>query len=145
MRSPPMLDVLHGPLAGKRPGDCRLSAPVEVSRGPRDPGHCVMPLSLALGRTLAAIAVDVDRQITSAALRVSNDIFGRTHADLLHEASEVPHVVYRITHGRDDGWASFRADWLIDHSTFKALGPDLCGGAHRALIIYGDLSSSRTT
>jgi hypothetical protein len=37
-------------------------------------------------------------------------------SDLLHEAGEVHHVVYRITDGSDDDWASFYADWLIDHS-----------------------------
>jgi hypothetical protein len=36
--------------------------------------------------------------------------------ELLHEAGEVHHVVYRITDGADDDWASFYADWLIDHS-----------------------------
>jgi len=35
---------------------------------------------------------------------------------LLHEAGEVHHVVYRITDGADDDWASFYADWLIEHS-----------------------------
>jgi hypothetical protein len=37
-------------------------------------------------------------------------------SDLLHEAGEVHHVVYRITDGADDDWASFYVDWLIDHS-----------------------------
>jgi hypothetical protein len=37
-------------------------------------------------------------------------------SDLLHEAGEVHHVVYRITDGADDDWASFYADWLIQHS-----------------------------
>ena len=32
---------------------------------------------------------------------------------LLHEAGETHHVVYRITEGADDDWASFYADWLI--------------------------------
>jgi hypothetical protein len=42
---------------------------------------------------------------------------------LLHEAGEVHHVVYRITDGADDDWASFYADWLIDHSELpEALG-----------------------
>ena len=42
---------------------------------------------------------------------------------LLHEASEVHHVVYRITDGADDDWASLYADWLIDHSELpEALG-----------------------
>jgi len=33
-------------------------------------------------------------------------------SELLHEAGEVHHVVYRITDGADDDWASFYADWL---------------------------------
>jgi hypothetical protein len=40
----------------------------------------------------------------------------RRVADLLHEAAEVHHVVYRITDGADDDWASFYADWLTRHS-----------------------------
>ena len=40
----------------------------------------------------------------------------RRVSELLHEAGEVHHVVYRITDGADDDWASFYADWLIDHS-----------------------------
>jgi hypothetical protein len=44
---------------------------------------------------------------------------------LLHEAGETHHVVYRITDGEDPDWASFYADWLIDHSEL----PDLLGGA----------------
>jgi hypothetical protein len=43
---------------------------------------------------------------------------------LLHEAGEVHHVVYRITDGADDDWASFYADWLIQHSEL----PDILGG-----------------
>ena len=46
-------------------------------------------------------------------------------ADLLHEAGEVHHVVYRITDGADDDWASFYGDWLIEHSEL----PDVLGGA----------------
>jgi hypothetical protein len=44
---------------------------------------------------------------------------------LLHEAGETHHIVYRITDGEDDDWASFYADWLIEHSEL----PDLLGGA----------------
>lgn len=33
--------------------------------------------------------------------------------ELLHEAGETHHIVYRITDGADDDWASFYADWLI--------------------------------
>jgi hypothetical protein len=31
---------------------------------------------------------------------------------LLHEAAETHHVVYRITDGVDEDWASWYADWL---------------------------------
>jgi hypothetical protein len=37
-------------------------------------------------------------------------------SELLHEAGEVHHVVYRITDGADDDWASFYADWLTERS-----------------------------
>ena len=42
-------------------------------------------------------------------------------ADLLHEAAETHHVVYRIVDGEDPDWASWYADWLLDHSEL----PDL--------------------
>jgi hypothetical protein len=34
-------------------------------------------------------------------------------ADLLHEAAETHHIVYRITDGDDPDWASWYADWLL--------------------------------
>ena len=40
---------------------------------------------------------------------------------LLHEASETHHIVYRITDGEDPDWASWYADWLVNHSEL----PDL--------------------
>ena len=40
---------------------------------------------------------------------------------LLHEAAETHHVVYRITDGEDPDWASWYADWLVNHSEL----PDL--------------------
>ena len=46
-------------------------------------------------------------------------------ADLLHEASETHHVVFRITDGDDPDWASWYADWLLDHSEL----PQLLGAA----------------
>jgi len=45
-------------------------------------------------------------------------------AALLHEAAETHHVVYRITDGDDPDWASWYADWLLDHSEL----PELLGG-----------------
>jgi hypothetical protein len=41
--------------------------------------------------------------------------------DLLHEAAETHHVVYRITDGDDPDWASWYADWLLDHSELPQL------------------------
>ena len=43
--------------------------------------------------------------------------------DLLHEAAETHHRVYRITDGGDDDWASWYADWLTRLSEL----PDLLG------------------
>ncbi len=34
-------------------------------------------------------------------------------AELLHEAAETHHTVYRITDGDDPDWASWYADWLL--------------------------------
>ena len=42
-------------------------------------------------------------------------------ADLLHEAAETHHRVYRITDGTDPDWASWYADWLIGHSELPTL------------------------
>jgi len=44
-------------------------------------------------------------------------------AELLHEAAETHHVVYRITDGDDPDWASWYADWLLDLSEL----PDALG------------------
>jgi hypothetical protein len=41
--------------------------------------------------------------------------------ELLHEASETHHRVFRITDGADDDWASWYAWWLINLSEL----PDL--------------------
>jgi hypothetical protein len=57
----------------------------------------------------------------------------RRTSDLLHEASEVHHVVYRITDGADDDWASFYADWLIDHSELSAV---LGATPTRSLLVH---------
>jgi len=37
-------------------------------------------------------------------------------SDLLHEAGETHHRVFRIVDGADDDWASWYAQWLIDLS-----------------------------
>jgi hypothetical protein len=48
-----------------------------------------------------------------------------TVAGLLHEASETHHIVFRIVDGDDPDWASWYADWLLDHSEL----PQLLGNA----------------
>jgi len=42
-------------------------------------------------------------------------------AALLQEVSETHHVVFRISDGEDADWASWYADWLIDHSELPQL------------------------
>lgn len=44
--------------------------------------------------------------------------------DLLHEAAETHHQVYRISEGDDENWASWYADWLIHLSEL----PQILGG-----------------
>jgi hypothetical protein len=44
-------------------------------------------------------------------------------SNLLHEAGETHHRVYRIIDGADDDWASWYADWLVNLSEL----PDLLG------------------
>jgi hypothetical protein len=60
--------------------------------------------------------------------------------DLLHEAGEVHHVVYRITDGADDDWASFYADWLIDHSELPVV---LGGPPTRSHLVHELVDSER--
>jgi hypothetical protein len=37
-------------------------------------------------------------------------------AELLHEAAECHHHVYRLSDGEDPDWASWYADWLTAHT-----------------------------
>jgi hypothetical protein len=54
-------------------------------------------------------------------------------SELLHEAGETHHRVYRIVDGDDPDWASWYADWLIDLSEL----PRLLGGAPvRSELVY---------
>ena len=46
---------------------------------------------------------------------------GVTLAELLHQAAETHHVVYRITDGDDPDWASWYADWLLNLSELPEL------------------------
>jgi hypothetical protein len=42
-------------------------------------------------------------------------------SDVLHQAAETHHVVFRITDGADDDWASWYSDWLVTLSTLPEL------------------------
>jgi len=42
-------------------------------------------------------------------------------SQLLHEAGETHHQVFRITDGADDDWASWYADWLINLSELPTI------------------------
>ena len=44
-----------------------------------------------------------------------------TIAALLDEVGETHHQVFRITDGEDADWASWYADWLIEHSELPTL------------------------
>ncbi len=53
--------------------------------------------------------------------------------ELLHEASETHHRVFRIVDGDDPDWASWYTDWLIDLSEL----PDLLGTTPvRSELVY---------
>jgi hypothetical protein len=41
--------------------------------------------------------------------------------ELLHEAAETHHRVFRIVDGADDDWATWYADWLVNLSELPAL------------------------
>ena len=65
-------------------------------------------------------------------------------ANLLREAADLHHRVYRITDGADDDWATWYADWLVRLSELPEVLPRrpvrseltmqliLCDRAHRA-------------
>ena len=42
-------------------------------------------------------------------------------SELLQEAAETHHIVYRITDGTDDDWASWYSDWLSRLSELPTL------------------------
>jgi hypothetical protein len=42
-------------------------------------------------------------------------------AELLHDAGETHHIVYKIVDGDDPDWASWYADWLINLTVLPKL------------------------
>ena len=61
-------------------------------------------------------------------------------AELLHEAAETHHVVYRITDGDDPDWASWYAGWLLELSEL----PDLLGARPRSHLVHSSSSTAST-
>jgi hypothetical protein len=49
------------------------------------------------------------------------DAMVQSGSDLLHEAGETHHRVFRIVDGADDDWASWYADWLVNLSELPTL------------------------
>jgi hypothetical protein len=69
-------------------------------------------------------------------------------AELLHEAAEAHHVVYRITDGDDPDWASWYASWLVDLSEL----PEILGArpirshlVHALVELDREYSASQST
>jgi hypothetical protein len=63
---------------------------------------------------------------------MSDDRVARVR-DLLHEAAETHHTVYRITDGDDPDWASWYAGWLAELSEL----PEILGAAPvRSELVY---------
>jgi hypothetical protein len=46
-------------------------------------------------------------------------------ADVLHDAAETHHIVWKIVDGDDPDWATWYSEWLLTLSTL----PELLGGA----------------
>jgi hypothetical protein len=61
-------------------------------------------------------------------------------SELLHEAAETHHIVYRIVDGDDPDWASWYSDWLVSLSEL----PQLLGAAPvRSHLIHTLVSLDR--
>jgi hypothetical protein len=63
-------------------------------------------------------------------------------SELLHEAAETHHRVFRITDGADDDWASWYAQWLV---TLSELPEVLGGKVVRSQLTYLLVAWTRST
>jgi hypothetical protein len=65
-------------------------------------------------------------------------------ADLLREAAETHHRVYRITDGVDDDWASWYSDWLVRLSELpELLGRTPARSELTHLLVQADRDQAR--
>ena len=61
-------------------------------------------------------------------------------SDLLHEAAETHHIVYRISDGDDPDWASWYGNWLVNLSEL----PQLLGATPpRSAVVHELVSLDR--
>jgi len=65
----------------------------------------------------------MDGLLTGRPLAMGDAMTTQQIGDLLHEASETHHRVFRIVDGADDDWASWYAWWLINLSELPDLLP----------------------
>ena len=80
---------------------------------------CRLPLGSPEPRApLSRYALEAAPHLSSAV--VSSDQVSRI-AELLHEAAETHHTVFRITDGEDPDWASWYAEWLLNLSELREL------------------------
>jgi hypothetical protein len=54
-------------------------------------------------------------------------------SELLHEAAETHHIVFRIVDGEDPDWATWYSNWLVNHSELPRL---LGSGVVRSELTY---------
>jgi hypothetical protein len=125
---PPLVwgrDEIHAGRCGTRTPSCRGCSPRLVSaRQPARP-----PTTAGRRAGMPACWRHTPRCNTRATRDTDGVTEGATMADakeqqiaeLLHEAAETHHQVYRITDGTDDDWASWYADWLIELSELPQL------------------------
>jgi hypothetical protein len=60
-------------------------------------------------------------------------------SDLLHEAAETHHIVFRIVDGEDSDWATWYSDWLVNHSELPSLlGSDVVRAELTYLLVKLD-------
>ena len=55
-------------------------------------------------------------------------------SDLLHEAAETHHRVFRISDGADDDWASWYAQWLVTLSELPEAARRQGGPQHASCL-----------
>jgi hypothetical protein len=66
-------------------------------------------------------------------------------SELLHEAGETHHQVFRIVDGADDAWASWYAWWLINMSELPdLLTTSMVSNTPRPTASHASVSHSRT-